>query len=99
MILLRFLYICCSKILFMTTITLKIDERSNKGKAFLEFAKTFFTNEKEVELVESDSKITKAASESIYSKAFIAKIKRAETNIKNGKTTRLNPNDIWGSIL
>ncbi|HMR86890.1 MAG TPA: hypothetical protein PKD51_01985 [Saprospiraceae bacterium] len=35
----------------------------------------------------------------VYSKEFIEKIKFAEENIKIGNTTRLNPNDIWGSIL
>lgn len=41
----------------MTTITLKINERTKKGKAFLEFAKTFFEEEgKEVELIETQEK-------------------------------------------
>ncbi len=77
----------------MTTLTIKINERSKKGKAFLSFAKTFFNGEKDVEIIESDDKKT------FYSTEFIEKIKKAEQNIKNGKTTRLNPNDIWGSIL
>ena len=83
----------------MTTLTIKINESSKKGKAFLEFAKTFFDDEKDVEIIESESEKTKAATEVVYSKAFIDKIKKAEANIKKGKTTRLNPDDIWGSIL
>ena len=82
----------------MTTLTIKINERSKKGKAFLEFAKIFFNDEKDVEIIESGSKKTKAETENIYSKAFIAKIKRAEENIKKGNTTTLNPDDIWGSL-
>ena len=82
----------------MTTLTIKINERSKKGKAFLEFAKTFFSDEKDVEITESGTKKTKAATENIYSKAFIAKIKRAEENIKKSNTTTLNPDDIWGSL-
>ena len=34
----------------------------------------------------------------IYSSEFIEKVKRAEENIKNGETTTLDPNDIWGSL-
>ena len=40
----------------MTTITIKINERSKKGKAFLEFAKTFFAEGKDVEIIKSDDK-------------------------------------------
>jgi phage/plasmid-associated DNA primase len=94
----RILYICNSKSIVMTTLTIKINESSKKGKAFLEFAKTFFDDEKDVEIIESGSKKTKAETESPYSKAFIAKIKKAEENIKNGETTTLNPDDIWGSL-
>jgi len=83
----------------MTTLTIKINESSKKGKAFLEFAKNFFEGEKDVEIIESGAKKTKAETESIYSKAFIAKMKKAEANIKKGNTKRLNPEDIWGSIL
>jgi len=82
----------------MTTITIKINERSKKGKAFLEFAKTFFTDGKDVEIIKSDDKKPKKE-KSIYSDAFIAKMKKAEENIKNGEVTRLNLDDIWGSIL
>jgi len=82
----------------MTTITIKINERSKKGKAFLEFAKTFFADSKDVEIIESDNKKAKKE-KSIYSDAFIAKMKQAEENIKNGEVTRLNLDDIWGSIL
>ena len=82
----------------MTTLTIKINESSKKGKAFLEFAKTFFDDEKDVEIIESESEKTKTEIEGVYSKAFIAKIKKAEENIKNGETTTLNPDDIWGSL-
>jgi anthranilate/para-aminobenzoate synthase component I len=80
----------------MTTLTIKINERSKKGKAFLEFAKTFFADEKEVKIIESDSK--KKLEKTIYSKQFTKKIKKAEENIKNGDVITLNPNDIWGSL-
>lgn len=80
----------------MTTLTIKINERSKKGKAFLEFAKTFFDEGKDIEIIESDLKIKEEGS--IYSKEFIAKIKISEENIKKGEVFILNPDDIWGSL-
>ena len=79
----------------MTTITIKINERSKKGKAFLEFAKTFIGNDKDISFVESEDVEDKRP----YNPEFVAKIKKAEAEIDKGNTTRLNPNDIWGSIL
>ena len=56
----------------MTTLTIKIDERSKKGKAFLEFAKTFFNEGKEVEIVAPVSK--KKKEESSYNPEFVKEI-------------------------
>lgn len=82
----------------MTTITIKIDKRTKAGKAFMAMSESFFKNVEGIEIIETDSKkTTKEAS--LYSLEFVEKIKRAEENIKKGKTTRLNPEDIWGSIL
>jgi hypothetical protein len=79
----------------MTTLTIKINESSKKGKAFLEFAKTFFNDEKDVEIVESSSKITKAETENLYNPEFVAMVKKAQ---KSKKRTVIDPNDIWGSL-
>jgi hypothetical protein len=79
----------------MTTLTIKINESSKKGKAFLEFAKTFFNDEKDVEIVESSSKITKAETENLYNPEFVAMVKKAH---KSKKRTVIDPNDIWGSL-
>ena len=91
----------------MTTITIKINERTKAGKAFLAMSESFFKGVKGIEIIETDSsKIkkedtsdSKSAKESLYSPDFVAKIKKAEANIKKGHTKRLNPDDIWGSIL
>lgn len=80
----------------MTTI--KINERTKTGKAFMAMFEAFFKGVDGIEIIETDSKKLKKE-DSIYSPEFVAKIKKAEENIKNGKTTRLNPEDIWGSIL
>ncbi|MDR7208878.1 DUF2683 family protein [Flavobacterium piscis] len=82
----------------MTTITIKINERTKTGKAFMALLSEAFTKGDDgVEIVETDSKKLKKE-KSIYSPEFIAKIKKAEKNIKNGETTTLNPDDIWGSL-
>lgn len=81
----------------MTTLTLKINERSKKGKAFLAFAKTFFDDNSDVEIVESD--LNSSIKKNIYSQSFIDKIKKADQEIKDGKTILLNVSDIWGNIL
>jgi hypothetical protein len=82
----------------MTTLTIKIDRRTKAGKAFLAMSESFFIGVAGIEIIENDSKTT-IKDESPYNPDFISKIRRAETNIKKGNTTRLNPKDIWGSIL
>ncbi|KUJ63822.1 hypothetical protein AR687_01155 [Flavobacteriaceae bacterium CRH] len=80
----------------MTTI--KINERTKTGKAFMAMFEAFFKGVDGIEIIEKDSKKVNKG-ENYYSSEFIAKVKKAEENIKKGKTTRLNPEDIWGSIL
>lgn len=81
----------------MTTLTIKINEKSKAGKAFLAMSETFFKGVKGIEIIETDLKTT--TEESGYDPEFVSKIKKAELNIKKGKTTQLNPEDVWGSIL
>lgn len=78
----------------MTTLTLKINERSKKGKAFLEFATTFFDDNSDVEIVESDLKKINNE-ESQYNPEFVKMVLDAS---KSKKRTVINPNDIWGSL-
>nr|WP_294928949.1 DUF2683 family protein [uncultured Flavobacterium sp.] len=79
----------------MTTI--KINERTKTGKAFMAMLETFFKDVEGIEIIETDSKkINKE--EGRYSPEFIEKVRKAEENIKNGETTTLNPDDIWGSL-
>jgi hypothetical protein len=81
----------------MTTLTIKINKRTKAGKAFMAMSETFFKGVEGIEIIENKSVITKE--DPIYSKEFISKVKKAEAEIKKGNTIRLNPNDIWGSIL
>lgn len=80
----------------MTTI--KINERTKTGKAFMEMFEAFFKGLDGIEIVETGSYGQVNEEESIYSPEFIEKVKKAEENIKNGETTTLNPDDIWGSL-
>lgn len=79
----------------MTTLTIKINDNSKKGKAFLEFAKTFFDDEKDVEIIESGAKKTKTETESHYNPEFVAMIKKAQ---RSKNRTVVDPNDVWGSL-
>jgi hypothetical protein len=77
----------------MTTITIKINEQSKKGKAFLEFAKTFIGNDKDISFVETED------GKSPYNPEFVAEILERSKNLDKKNLTRLNTDDIWGSIL
>ena len=72
----------------MTTITLKINEKSRKGKAFLEMARVFSENSKEIVLIEEDDK-------SPYDPEFVKKIKKAST--EKGRLME-SAEDLWESI-
>lgn len=75
----------------MTTITIKINERTKAGKTLKSLIEFFSKENNGVEII-SDKK-------SPYSKEFVEKIKRAEKDIEEGNTITINPDDIWGSIL
>ena len=74
----------------MTIIS--INERTKAGKIVLELAKMLAATNKGVSIN------PKEELENGYSDAFIAKITRAEKNIKKGETKTLNPIDVWGSL-
>lgn len=77
----------------MTTLNIKVNERTKKGKAFLEFAKAFFEDGKDVELVRPVTK--KKEEESTYNPEFVKMVLDAA---KSKKRTVINPDDIWGSL-
>jgi hypothetical protein len=74
----------------MTTLTIKVNEKTKAGKTFMAMSENFFKGVKGIEIVENEN--------GFHNKDFIEKIKKAEGNIKKGNTKRLNPNDIWGSL-
>ncbi|CAM3964038.1 DUF2683 family protein [Flavobacterium weaverense] len=72
----------------MTTITLKINENTKKGKAFLEMARVFFENSTEIILIEEEDN-------SHYNPDFVAKIKKASA--EKGREM-INAENLWESI-
>ena len=72
----------------MTTIRLKINEKTKKGKAFLEMARVFFENSKEIVLIEEDDK-------SHYNQEFVKKIKKASK--EKGRIME-SAEELWESI-
>ncbi|TXI68721.1 MAG: hypothetical protein E6Q45_05205 [Flavobacterium sp.] len=74
----------------MTTLTLNINEKTEKGKALLAFLKAFYEEKEVIQIVEEPK--------SPYNKAFVAKIQKARKEIKEGKTIAIETDSIWESI-
>ena len=74
----------------MTTLTLNINKKTEKGKALLAFLKAFYEEKEVIQIVEEPK--------SPYNKAFVAKIQKARKEIKEGKTIAIETDSIWDSI-
>ncbi len=71
----------------MTTLTLNINEKTEKGKALLAFLKAFYEEKEVVQIVEEPK--------SPYNKVFVAKIEKA----RKEKGREILPNeDLWETI-
>ena len=70
----------------MTTITIKINERTAEGRIFLELVNYFHSKKKSVEIVKEKSP---------YNPAFVRMVKDS-AKAKGGKL--LNTEDVWGSL-
>lgn len=69
----------------MTTITLKVNERTKAGKTLKDLIELFSKENKGVQIVPDKTR---------YNPDFVAKIKRAEKQ----KSIKVNPNNIWESL-
>ncbi len=69
-------------------LTIQLDGRSKQAKALIALLKSL-----------SFVKIKKEQQESLYNPEFVKKIKEAEEEIEKGNTIRINPNNVWESIL
>lgn len=63
----------------MTTITLKINERTKAGKAFMAMAETFFKDAKGIEIIENPANELTASQ-----KKWINGLKKVSKNLKAG---------------
>lgn len=71
----------------MATITLKYDARNTNTKNLIDSLVNMG-----IFIIEKKEEDTQ------YSETFIKKIHNAETNVRKGKTTKINPNKLWESI-
>jgi hypothetical protein len=79
----------------MTTLTLKINERTKAGKAFLAMTSSLVKESKSIEIVTSSFSNLETKEESPYNPEFVAMIKNAE---KRGNYITVDPKKIWESL-
>ncbi len=77
----------------MKTLTIKINERTKIGKAFIAMFDSFKGFD-DIEIVETDSKKAKKKDE-VYNPEFVKMILESA---KRGDYTEIDPKDVWGSI-
>ncbi len=78
----------------MTTLTIKINERTKAGKAFMAMSESFFKGVEGIEIIELDTtKSTKK--EEKYNPEFVKMVLDAK---KRGNFTRIDPKNIWESL-
>jgi len=76
----------------MTTI--KINERTKTGKAFMAMFDAFFKGVDGIEIIETDSKKLKKE-EGSYDPEFV---KMVLESAKRGNYKEVDPKDVWGSL-
>jgi len=77
----------------MKTLTIKINERTKIGKAFIAMFDSFKGFD-DIEIVETDSKKAKKKDE-VYNPEFVKMILESA---KRGDYTEIDPKDVWGSL-
>jgi hypothetical protein len=71
----------------MATITLKINERTGKGKVFMQFLKEFLKDDKSVEIIEEKSP---------YNPEFVKMVKKSAASKKRYQVD--NVDELWKSL-
>ena len=71
----------------MTTITLKINERTGKGKVFMQFLKEFLKDDKSVEIIEEKSP---------YNPEFVKMVKKSASSKKRYQVDNID--ELWKSL-
>jgi hypothetical protein len=76
----------------MTTLSIKINQKSKNGKAFINLIQTSLSKNEEVNSVLFEEE---SSDESPYNLEFVKMVLEAE---KRGNYTTLDPSDLWGSL-
>ena len=71
----------------MATITLKINERTGKGKVFMQFLKEFLKDDKSIEIIEEKSP---------YNPEFVKMVKKAASSKKRYQVDNID--ELWKSL-
>ena len=82
----------------MTTLTIKVNERTKTGKAFIAMTKGLVKDSKSIAILKLESEAI-VKDESSYNQKFVDKILDRYNNIDNKNLIKLNPDDVWDSIL
>ena len=77
----------------MTTI--KINEHTKTGKAFMAMFEAFFKGVEGIEIVETDDYGQVNDERSVYNPEFVDMVLKSA---KDKNSTEINPNDVWGSL-
>jgi hypothetical protein len=77
----------------MTTI--KINEHTKSGKAFLAMFDAFFKGVEGIEIVETDDYGQVNEERSTYNPEFVDMVLKSA---KDKNSTEINPKDVWGSL-
>lgn len=78
----------------MTTMTIKINERTKAGKAFMAMSESFFKGVNGIEIIELDTKKPNKKKET-YNPEFVKKVLDAA---KSKNSTVVDPNNLWESL-
>ncbi|MBK8390821.1 MAG: hypothetical protein IPL23_16725 [Saprospiraceae bacterium] len=79
----------------MTTITIKINESTKAGKAFLAMSEAFLVGVEGIEIIEKSVKTSESGDESPYNPEFVEMVIKA-ANSKN--RTTVTSETLWQSI-
>lgn len=73
----------------MSTVTIKINEKSKLGKAIMDLLISTSKESDAVEFIEEKSP---------YDPEFVKMIEKSRKQLKNGQYKTIDTNDIWGSL-
>lgn len=88
------MYLCSSKFVAMTVLTIKINQRTKAGKAFMAMSESFFKGVNGIEVIEEHPKKEKKTS-SPYDPKFV---KMVLDSAKNKNSIAIDPNNVWESL-